>query len=305
MTRSRARAAVAVCVVIVALACLLAVAAAVASFRASDALLVPHPVATPYGHLDPTTAYGLPFATVNVAEPLGQAPAWYVRGRTATWAVLVHGMGAPQAEALPMLPLLHSRGFAALVITYRNDPGAPRSPDGLSHLGADEWRDLDAAVGYAVEHGAARVVLVGYSMGGEIVCNFLRRSASTGRVDAVVLDSPVLEWRGPLATAAAGTSLPWPLVGAAEHVVSWRTGVDLDDQDQLRHASAFRVPMLLLQGTADPVTPVADSRALAARNRNVQLVEFPDAGHADEWQSDPVQYNLAVRSFLAGLGRAD
>jgi alpha-beta hydrolase superfamily lysophospholipase len=214
-------------------------------------------------------------------------------------------MGAPRAEALPMLPLLHSRGFAALVITYRNDPGAPRSPDGLSHLGADEWRDLDAAVGYAVAHGAAHVVLVGYSMGGEIVCNFLRRSASTGRVDAVVLDSPVLEWRGPLATAAARTSLPWPLVGAAERVVSWRTGVDLDDQDQLRHASAFRVPMLLLQGTADPVTPVADSRAFAARNRSVQLVEFPDAGHADEWQSDPVQYNIAVRSFLAGLGRAD
>jgi len=202
MTSGRARAAVAVCVVLVGLTGLLAVGAAVVSFRASDALLVPRPVATPDGRLDPATAYGLPFATVHVAEPLGRAPAWYVRGRTATWAVIVHGMGAPRAEALPMLPLLHSRGFAALVITYRNDPGAPSSPDRLSHLGADEWRDLDAAVGYAVAHGAARVVLVGYSIGGEIVCNFLRHSASTGRVDAVVLDSPVLEWRGPLATAA-------------------------------------------------------------------------------------------------------
>jgi len=302
MTSGRARAAVAVCVVLVGLTGLLAVGAAVVSFRASDALLVPRPVATPDGRLDPATAYGLPFATVHVAEPLGRAPAWYVRGRTATWAVIVHGMGAPRAEALPMLPLLHSRGFAALVITYRNDPGAPRSPDGLSHLGADEWRDLDAAVGYAVAHGAARVVLVGYSMGGEIVCNLLRRSASAGRVDAVVLDSPVLEWRGPLATAAARTSLPSPLVGAAERVVSWRTGVDLDDQDQVRYATEFGVPMLLLQGTADPVTPVADARAFAARNRNVQLVEFPGAGHADEWQSDPLQYNRAVGSFLAGLG---
>jgi len=60
--------------------------------------------------------------------------------------------------------------------------------------------------------------------------------------------------------------------------------------------------MLLLQGTADPVTPVADARAFAARNRNVQLVEFPGAGHADEWQSDPLQYNRVVGSFLAGLG---
>jgi alpha-beta hydrolase superfamily lysophospholipase len=303
--RRRRRAAAIVCVVIVAPTGLLAVVAAVASLRASNALLVPHPVATRYGQLDPTMAYGLPFTTVHVAEPLGQAPAWYVRGRTATWAVIVHGMGAPQAEALPMLPLLHSQGIAALVITYGNDPGAPRSPDGLSHLGADEWRDLDAAVGYAVAHGAARVVLVGYSMGGEIVCNFLRRSASAGRVDAVVLDSPVLEWGGPLATAAARTSLPWPLVGAAERVVSWRTAVDLDDQDQLRHSTEFRVPMLLLQATADPVTPIADSRAFATRNGNVQLVEFPDAGHAEEWQSDPVQYNLAVRSFLAGVPRVD
>lgn len=301
MTSGRARAAVAVCVVLVGLTGLLAVGAAVVSFRASDALLVPRSVATSDGRLDPAAAYGLPFATVHVAEPLGRAPAWYVRGRTATWAVIVHGMGAPRAEALPMLPLLHSRGFAALVITYRNDPGAPRSPDGLSHLGADEWRDLDAAVGYAVAHGAARVVLVGYSMGGEIVCNLLRRSASAGRVDAVVLDSPVLEWRGPLAAAAARTSLPRPLVGAAERLVSWRTGVDLDDQDQLRYAAQFRIPMLLLQGTADPVTPVADARAFAARSRNVQLVEFPDAGHADEWQSDPVRYNRAVGSFLASL----
>ena len=302
MTSGRARAAVAVCVVLVGLTGLLAVGAAVVSFRASDALLVPRSVATLDGRLDPAAAYGLPFATVHVAEPLGRAPAWYVRGRTATWAVIVHGMGAPRAEALPLLPLLHSRGFAALVITYRNDPGAPRSPDGLSHLGADEWRDLDAAVGYAVAHGAARVVLVGYSMGGEIVCNLLRRSASAGRVDAVVLDSPVLEWRGPLAAAAARTSLPRPLVGAAERLVSWRTGVDLDDQDQLRYAAEFRVPMLLLQGTDDPVTPVADARAFAARNRSVQLVEFPDAGHADEWQSDPLRYNLAVGSFLASLG---
>ena len=269
MTGGRARAAVAVCVVLVGLTCLLAVGAAVVSFRASDALLVPRPVATPYARLDPARAYGLPFATVHVAEPLGRAPAWYVRGRTATWAVLVHGMGAPQAEALPMLPLLHSRGFAALVITYRNDPGAPRSPDGLSHLGADEWKDLDAAVGYAVAHGAARVVLVGYSMGGEIVCNFLRHSVPTGRVDAVVLDSPVLEWRGPLATAAAQTSLPRPLVGAAERVASWRTGVDLDDQELT--TPSLRSPTLARSQPETAASSSSSSRTPAMRTNGSQI----------------------------------
>jgi hypothetical protein len=285
---------------------MLAAAAAIAGglaglecYRASDALLVAHTLPVPGAALDPAAAYGLPFRTVVVREPLGPAPAWQVPGSPRRWAIVVHAMGAPRAEGLPLLPVLHRLGMTSLVISYRNDPGAPRSPDGLTHLGADEWHDLDAAVAYAAAHGARRVVLIGYSMGGAMVCDFLRRSPRAALVTAAVLDAPVLEWRRPLAMAASGAGLPGPLIAPAEAIVGWRTGVDLAHEDQLAHADRLRVPIALLHGTADRVVPLADSRALrSALPGEVRLFEFPGAGHVESWRSDPRRYDAAVRRFL-------
>ena len=209
-------------------------------------------------------------------------------------------MGAPRAEGLPLLPVLHNAGLSTIVMSYRNDPGAAPSPDGLTHLGADEWHDLDAAAGYAVQHGARRLTLVGYSMGGAMVCDFLRRSQRAGLVADVVLDSPVLEWRRPLSQAADRAGLPHELLGPAERMVEWRAGVDLSEEDQLAHAALFRTPALVLHGTADAVVPIVDSRELARRlPTRVRLVEFPGAGHAGSWQSDPRRYEAVVRAFLA------
>jgi uncharacterized protein len=273
--------------------------AALACYRASDALLVAHTIPVRGAGLDPAVAYGLGFRTVVVREPLGPAPAWEVPGSPRRWAIVVHAMGAPRAEGLPVLPVLHRLDLTTLVISYRNDPEAPRSPDGLTHLGAEEWHDLDAAVGYAAAHGAQRVTLVGYSMGGAMVCDFLRRSPRAALVTGAVLDAPVLEWRRPLATAASDAGLPSALLEPAESVVSWRTGIDFGDENQLAHADQLRVPILVLQGTADRVVPIADSRALkSALPSEVELVEFPGAGHVDSWRSDPARYNAAILSFL-------
>ena len=59
------------------------------------------------------------------------------------------------------------------------------------------------------------------------------------------------------------------------------------------------MPMLLLHGTADAIVPIADSQDLAASVPDqVRLVEFPGAGHAASWQSNPPGYVAAVRNFL-------
>ena len=61
-----------------------------------------------------------------------------------------------------------SWGMASLLISYRNDGLAPSAPDGRYGLGSTEWRDVEAAIEYALDHGAAGVVLFGWSMGGAI-----------------------------------------------------------------------------------------------------------------------------------------
>ena len=108
---------------------------------------------------DPHRAFGLAFEDIDVPTPLGPMPAWMIPGGPGTtgrgtgmWAVVVHGRGGTRAGMLRLVPALHDLGITSLVISYRNDAGAP-GPDGLFHLGDTEWLDLEAAVHEALSRG--------------------------------------------------------------------------------------------------------------------------------------------------------
>ena len=63
------------------------------------------------------SAEALRFRTVTIPEPLGPAPAWLVPGGRKRWAIVVHGMGSPRAEGLPLLPVLHDAGLSTIVMS--------------------------------------------------------------------------------------------------------------------------------------------------------------------------------------------
>ena len=100
---------------------------------------------------------------------------------------MLHGRRVTPREALRMLPVTTGLGLPSLSITYRNDFWAPKTEDCYYRYGQTEWQDLEGAVRYALEHGADNVVLVGYSMGGGIVINFLYESSLAGEVRGVIL----------------------------------------------------------------------------------------------------------------------
>ncbi|CAN5787300.1 alpha/beta hydrolase [soil metagenome] len=249
------------------------------------------------------TGLDFPVNEVSVPGPLGRYPAWLATparsGRD--WAVLVHGRGAQRNECFRMLSTLHEAGLSSLCSSYRNDEGAPAAPNGLYGLGATEWADLDAAVDYVRALGARRIVLVGYSMGAQVVTTFLRRSQRADLIKGVILDAPVLDWGPVLGLAADDRGVPRMIVPLGMFTSELRGGIDFDDLDQIESAEDFDVPILLFHVTADTTLPVSTSDAFAAARPDLVTYErVADAGHVQAYNINPKRYSRVVEDFLIG-----
>jgi pimeloyl-ACP methyl ester carboxylesterase len=253
---------------------------------------------------DPRQAHDIPFEEVTFTSPLGDFAAWFVDGPRDTWVIFVHGRGTDRREALRMLPSVTELGLPFLAITYRNDVGAPSSPDGYYRFGQTEWEDLEAAAEYAVQHGADELVLVGYSMGGAIVVNFLYESPLADRVVGAVLDAPMLDFAATVDLGARQQGAPGFLTEVARRIAGFRFGIDWGELDYLKRADELAAPILLFHGDEDDTVPVETSDALAeARPDIVTYVRVPEAGHVCTWNVDPAAYDTAVGDFLERVTR--
>jgi alpha-beta hydrolase superfamily lysophospholipase len=255
---------------------------------------------------DPLSALGLLYEDVTLPSQVGPLPAWFVAGPRATWVLMVHGYNATREQGLCVLPLIHSLGFPVLNSSYRNDPGAPASPDRLYHLGDTEWQDVEAMVRYAREHGAADLILYGWSMGGCMVETFLQRSPEAGSVRGVILDSPILDWHAATIRLMHET-LHFPVWFL--HFVEWvvaRRGVDFSALKSLPPSSGRIPPTLLFHGTADTLAPVSVSDAFArAYPELVTYQRIVGSDHVQTWNAAPQVYEEALQTFLTRIGMND
>lgn len=249
---------------------------------------------------DPRSALGLSFEDVQIPGDLGVLPAWLVDGDRDTWVVIVHGKGLEERkQALRIIPTLEQARYPVLVITYRNDAIAPPSSSGYYGWGLEEWRDLEAAVQFALNRGADEVVLMGYSMGGAIASMFLHESDLVSEVRGVILDSPVLDLEAVVDSGARERRIPGFVTAMAKALAGIRYGVEWDELDQVARAGAFDVPVLLMHGGEDATVPVEVSDAFAAAlPQLVTYQRFDGADHVYLWNTNPQRYERAVAGFL-------
>lgn len=249
---------------------------------------------------------------VLIGSPAAPCPAWFFPGDSSTWVIHVHGRGATRAECLRAVPVFHGAGLPSLVVSYRNDGEAPRSRGGASALGAVEWQDVDAAISYALRHGADRVLLMGWSMGGAIVLQTAFNSENKDRIAGIVLDSPVIDWRSVLRFQARESGMRSPLSDLAMRALSLpltarmsgaEGAIPFGRLNVLARARELSVPMLILHSDNDEVVPADGSRALrAARPDLATMPYFSVARHAKLWNYDQFGWTDAITGWLGELG---
>ncbi|MFG2633971.1 alpha/beta hydrolase family protein [Streptomyces sp. NPDC048362] len=187
------------------------------------------------------------------------------------------------------------RGHGAVVtFSFR---GHGRS-GGRSTVGNKEVLDLAAAVEWARGLGHARVVTVGFSMGGSVV---LRHAAlHPGTVDAVVSVSAPARWyyRG----TAPMRRLHWLITRPEGRLVGrygLRTRIHHRDWDPVplsptEAAAIAPTPLLIVHGDRDGYFPLDPPRMLAeAAGDHGELWVEPGMGHAE---------NAADDDLLARIG---
>ena len=257
----------------------------------------------------------IPFEDVAVDTEFGPAPAWFIPAAAPStrWMIGVHGRAVRRQEVLRAVPVFRDEGFHSLLVSYRNDGDAPSTPDNRYSLGDTEWRDVEAAMQYALDHGAKSIVLMGWSMGGATVLQALTRSPLSAAVTGVVLESPVVDWVTALNYQGVVHRLPKLLRQAVIALLSsrWSTAlmglsepIDLKRLDLVARAAELSGPILLLHSDGDDFIPSTASRALAsARPDIVTFEQFTTARHTRLWNYDAERWNAAIKRWLERLDR--
>lgn len=255
---------------------------------------------------DPQAALGLPFETVTVETELGPAEAWFVPGPNATgpWAIYVHGVGGTRENGYRQLSILNEAGIPTLMITYRNDRAAPADPNPLYAFGTTEWRDLDAAVSWALERGAPNVIIAAESMGGAITGQFLQNSAQVDKVVALALDAPALDFREVVADKLGARALPFArtLATAGIAVFDLYRHARLSEAQSLDTVAKFAGPVFLAHGTEDTLVPITVGDRLVAERVGPITYVRTNANHLLSYKENPARYREEMLGWLRTIG---
>ncbi|WP_404432925.1 alpha/beta hydrolase [Microbacterium lacus] len=253
----------------------------------------------------------LPYSPELIGSGVGPCPAWLFPasgGTSDVWVIQVHGRGTTRSECLRAVPVFQALGITSLLVSYRNDGEAPRSRSGTYTLGATEWRDVDAAVGFARRRGARRIILMGWSMGGAIALQLALNSAHRASIAGVILESPVIDWRVVLDYQARMLRVPAAVSGLAmgalqsewaTTVTGASTAIPFDRLDVVARADELRHPILILHSDDDGFVPSTASHDLVvARPDLVELQVFEVARHTKLWNYDQERWSSSIRSWL-------
>ncbi len=224
---------------------------------------------------------------------------WYIPSRNGAAVAVLHGAGSTRSAVLDHAVVLARHGFGVLLFDAR---GHGRSTGRAMDFGWYGDADIAAALSYLEAQrdvSAARMALVGMSMGGEEAIGAL---ASDARIRAVVAEgatnrvsgdkawlSDAYGWRGALQEGIDRLTY-----GAADLLTATTPPVTL----RAAVAAVPAQPVLLIAGGAVTDEAKAGRYIQSASPGTVQLWVVPRAGHTQGLASDGAEWEHRVVSFL-------
>jgi fermentation-respiration switch protein FrsA (DUF1100 family) len=258
-----------------------------------------HPIRIPVPNRPPLR-FGSPADIAFRSDDGVPLSGWYfAHERPRAVLVLCHGHQFNRLQVLDVMEGLRDGPFAFVLFDFRC---AGRSGGALSTIGAEEVRDLRAALGWIETRQELRALPVGvfgYSMGGAVA---IMAASDDLRIGAVATQGAyasldrAIEDRGRFFIGALGPALARPAMAIGRH---W-LGRDPAEVSPLRAIARISPrPVMVCHGEWDPFISAADARMLfdAAGDPKVLRI-LPRSWHIGVAADQRAAYYRALRAFF-------
>jgi pimeloyl-ACP methyl ester carboxylesterase len=172
-----------------------------------------------------------------------------------------------------------------------------------------EWKLVEQAVNFAKANGAKEIILFGWSLGGMICGQYLKRASDTSMVRAAVFDSPMFDVRNTLRFQAGLSGYSDQFADEVCELISKSFLLRLlgypvmkvDEFSLAKNPIDTHIPMLVLYSLNDGYIQIKDALEFAEINQNVVLQEFEGARHCRLRNSNVELYERTLKDFVAKL----
>ena len=187
-----------------------------------------------------------------------------------------HGNAGNLATRAARFAEFQAQGFNVIAMSYRGSSGSGGKPSEAG-ISADARQVYKQAEKLIANTTPQKIILYGESLGSAVAIALLEALAPDERPAGLVLEAPFTSIPAMAQTMA---DIPPKLIARIS-----------DRWDSLSRVKAITVPLLILHGTADEVTPISMGRALFAHApvKDKDFIAVRGASHEGTWRSDTVK----------------
>lgn len=213
--------------------------------------------------------------------------------------IIAHGFNGTHAHGKNYFKALNELGYQCYAFDFPCGSVNSRSDNNTLNMSIpDEQSDLEAIVRHFKSQpdvDSGRIVLIGESQGGLV--SALTAAAIRKDVHRLVLVFPALcipdNWREryPDTAVIPDTTTLWNVP------LGRRFFMEIHDMDVFKRIKKFKKPVLIVQGDADRIVSMEDSRRAANLYKNARLHIIHGAGHGFK-PKEMHESLLQIQSFL-------